>query len=86
MKASFSIPLTPAQFAAARVKLSAQFPALHLGGTPLPPGDSGVIEQRGVKLDYSYNGVDSLAITIEHKPLFYPEGRVEAVIRGWFTS
>lgn len=79
--ATFSIPLTAAQFAAARERLNAEWP-----GIMLPAGHSGVMEQRGVKLEYSYNGTDSLVITIDHKPLFYPEGRVEAAIRGWFKG
>ena len=80
MKQQFSIPLTRAQFEAARYRLVTQ----HFV-TADANADHGKLAARGVALDYSFDG-GALNITIEHKPLLFGEGFVEGKIRGWFAQ
>lgn len=49
-------------------------------------GDQGSVEGFKVGINYFYNGTDTLTLTVEHKPWYYPESEVEDEIRKWFTS
>lgn len=80
MKQNFSIPLTRAQFEAARYRLVTQ----HFV-TAANAADHGKLAAKGVALDYAFDGA-ALSITIEHKPALYGEGFVESKIRDWFTK
>lgn len=80
MKQTFAIPMTRAQFEAARYRLVTQ----HLV-TADTDADHGKLAARGVTLDYAFDGAN-LAITIEHKPALFAEGAVEAKIRDWFSK
>ncbi len=71
-------PLTRAQFETARASLAAE-------GIDIV-GDDGKIEAYKIGLCFAYNGTDTLAITIEHKPWIIPASGVEKRIREWFAD
>ena len=60
--------------------------AMLIGQGVIITGDSGTIEHSGVTLAYSYNGVDTMTVTIVHKPFIIPEGTVENAITKWFLE
>ena len=70
--------LSRAEFEAARIKLQSQGITVS--------GDQGSVEGHKVGVNFFYNGVDTLTLTIEHKPWIYPEAEVENEIRKWFKS
>jgi hypothetical protein len=80
MKNTFAIPMTRAEFEAARYRLVTQ----HLV-TADADADHGTLRAHGVTLDYAYSG-NALHIQIEHKPALFTEGFVEGKIRDWFSQ
>jgi hypothetical protein len=80
MKQNFSIPMTRAQFEAARYRLMTQ----HFV-TAANAADHGKLAAKGVTLDYAFDGA-ALYIEIEHKPALFTEGFVEGKIRDWFSD
>ncbi len=80
MKQTFAIPMTRAEFEAARYRLITQ----HFV-TADSDADQGKLAARGVTLDYVFSGT-ALHIGIEHKPALFTEGFVEGKIRDWFTQ
>lgn len=80
MKKKFSIPMTRAQFEAARYRLVTQ----HLV-TADTKADHGTMRAHGVDLDYNFDGA-ALNITIEHAPLLFGRNVVENKIRDWFNE
>lgn len=75
---TFTVPLTREQFEAARAKLEAENEPIE--------GDFGVLSAKGVRIAFSFNGTDTLSVTVEHKPFIFTEAMVEKAIRGWFAS
>lgn len=75
---TFSISVSREQLEAARARLAAQGIVLQ--------GDSGEVEGHKVRVAFSYDGTANLVLTVEHKPVYYPEARVEAEIREWFSG
>lgn len=71
-------PLSRSDFDAARVRLKAQ------GITII--GDQGSIEGHKVGISFFYNGDDTLSLSIEHKPFYFPESVIEDEIRKWFNQ
>jgi hypothetical protein len=49
-------------------------------------GNSGTLSHYGVTVVCCYNGVDTLTITVMHKPFIVSEGFVENKIREWFAE
>ena len=77
MKPQLSITLTRAQFEAARAKC-AQKGVQFIG-------DSGDVEGHKVGIAFDFQE-PTLHLTIEHKPIYYPEADVENEIRNWFAA
>lgn len=75
---TFTIPLSREEFERARKRLEDQ-------NEPLS-GDFGTLSAKGVRIAFSFNGTDSLAVTVEHKPFIYPDSKVESAIRDWFKE
>jgi len=75
----FSIPITRDELERARVKILDQ---QHVTLT----GDQGEIEAHGVKLDFAFNGTDTLSFVVEHKPTLLLEGKLESIVREWFRD
>ena len=69
-------PLSRSDFEAARVKLKGQGIVIS--------GDQGIVEGHKVGVSFFYDGVNSLTLSIQHKPFYYPETEVEDEIRKWF--
>jgi hypothetical protein len=78
MPNTLTFPLSPSQYQSRVSELAAQ-------GIPIT-GNSGEVEYKGVTVGYSYNGTDTLVVTIEKKPWYDPESTVESAITGWFTE
>ena len=76
---SITIPLTPAEYAARRQELAAR-------GAALPEGNSGTLTHEGVALACTYNGSDTLTITVIHRAFVISESFVESKIREWFAE
>jgi hypothetical protein len=74
-----AISLTPAGFAAVKQQLAG-------AGVVVSNGYSGSLTHEGVTVACNYNGSDTLAITVIHKPCFVSEGYVENKIRAWFAA
>ncbi len=79
MNQPINIALTPEEYAARRQTLAAK-------GIKLPDGDSGALSYQGVTVQCSYNGADTLTITVTQKPWIISESYVENKIRAWFAE
>ena len=77
MKPQLTFTLTRAQFEEGRAKCAAN-------GVQFI-GDSGDVEGHNVGIVFDYQE-PTLTLTIEHKPLLYPESMVEAEIKNWFAT
>ena len=76
---TFTIPLAPDRFDAARQKLLAE--GYNIAGDQ---GDI-VSTEYHVTLGYDYNGADTLTITVKQKPFALPEYVLEQKVRTWFA-
>lgn len=49
--------------------------------------DTGIIEYRGCKVEYTYSRPDSrFSFRVLHSPILFPKSRVEAEIQKWFGN
>ena len=70
--------MTPAEYLARKTMLAED-------GVTIT-GESGTLDYKGVEVAYSYNGADTLTITVEHKPWVIPESEIDNKIRQWFAQ
>lgn len=70
-------PMTREQFDARRAALAAKGIAIT--------GDSGEIDQRGVRVRYAYDGA-VLSLEVFKKPMLVTRGYVEGKITEWFQE
>lgn len=73
------ILLTPAEFAECKQRLIS-------AGVAVPESDTGLLSHEGVTVQCDYNGLDTLTVTVIHRPCLVAEGYVESKIRGWFAE
>ena len=84
MPNTITFPMDPTKFATKKASLISQAESQNF--TISFDNDSGNISGDGVKAEISYNGVDTLSVTITHKPFFVTEGFVESKIKTWINS
>jgi hypothetical protein len=78
MAKTLTFSLSPDQFSICKTELTGQGVAVT--------GNAGTIDYKGVEVQYSYNGTDTLTVIVEHKPFLVPESVLEEKLAKWFQN
>jgi len=84
MPNTINFPMNPTEFSTKKDSLITQAEAQNF--TVTFEDNSGDVSGDGVHAQISYNGTDTLTVTIIKKPFFATEGFIEGKIQSWLNS